>query len=1025
LGRKGWLAPGLAAGLALSGCRDTPRPAREGVAPKEAASPTSPGDAAFAEGAGLERKNEFGQALARFEAAAAAYEAEGRWDAYVRGLVRVGALRLRGDELDAADTVLARALESGIAHLGETHPALADVVTEQGRVELRRGRADKALAHFERALRARTAAGEKPGLAFARLYNLMGEVHYTKIELDEALALHDRALSLQLASGETRSRDVAETHFYRATALWLKGDHESALASFDEALALYKAIFGEESPQVAAMYANIGSVYWAKGDYDQAISFYEKALALQERTGKQQVNLALVYHNLAISYSAKGERDRALALEEKALPILLRTYGPEHDSVADTYLVMAEAYTGKGELDHALELVKKALAVQTALLGESHPGLAIPHHILGEVYLKKKDFPRSLGHFGRALALEEKAFGPVHAEVAKDYNGLAEAERTRGDLDRALILYQRSLHADVPGFTEEDPRVNPPFERVLSEEVLLEALDGKAQTFVLRAERGKSSGPDLESALQTYEEAVLCLDRMRFGYRVEESKLFRAGKAQEIYDRAIRTALGLYERSGDERHRGLAFRFAEKGKGGVLLEAMAGAEARRFAGIPDGLLEQERRLRVDLAFHERRLSEERLEAGADVTAAAPSQEKVFALLQEYDTLRRRLEADYPRYHDLKYPAAAVTVSEVQNDVLDDASAFVEYFVGPDQVVVFAITRGSFQVATVPAAGLPAEVERLRRGILERDETTYAGAARRLYEWLLSPVADAVTGKRLILVPDGPLNTLPFEALVTRPVSAAPATAELPVLLREHAVSYAYSATLLRQTLRAKRTPPSADFVAFAPVFAREIAAQPGRGDLPASRAEVEQVASRFRARYPLWRRLLGQGPAVYLEAAASEARAKSPELGRYRYVHFATHGLTDPREPRLSGLLLAPDRPGPEDGFLRLGEIYNLDLRADLVVLSACETGLGRLAGGEGVIGLTRAFLYAGASRVLVSLWPVSDASTADLMVDFYDELLAGTPPAEALRRAKLRLLRRHLEYAKPYYWSAFVLIGG
>ena len=1019
-----WLAHGLVSGLALSGCSDTPRPSPEVARHEPAASSSSPAEAAFAEGEAFDRKREVGKALARFDAAAAAYAAEGRWDGHVRSQARVGAQRIRADEFDAADSVLARALETGVARLGESHPAVAEVLTEQGRVALYRGQIDAALAHFERALRIRTAAGEKPGLAFARLYNLIGEVHYRKIELDEALALHDRALSLQLASGETRDPDVAATHVYRAQSHWLKGDHESALASFDEALALFKASFGEDSREVAAIYANIGSVYWAKSDFDQAISFYEKALALEERAhAKGQTNLALIYHNIAISTLAKGEPDRTLALEEKALPILLQTFGEQNDSVAEIYLVMGEAYVSKGELDRALELFKKALGVQAALLGGSHPDLALSHHGLGGAYLKKKDFPRSLRHYGMALALEEKAFGPTHAEVAGDYASLAEAERTRGNLDRALFLYQRSLHADVPGFTDEDPRVNPPTERVLSEERLLEALDGKAQTFALRAERGTGGRRDLDSALRAYEEAVLCIDRMRFGYRIEESKLFRAREAQDVYDHAIRTALRLYDRSGDERAREIAFRFSEKGKGVVLLEEMARAAARRFAGIPDALLEQERRLRVDLAFHERRLSEERLEAGGHASALPPSQEKVFALRQEYDTLRERLEADYPRYHDLKYPAAAVSVSELQKEVLDDTSALVEYFVGREQVVVFAVTRGSFRVVSVPAAGLQVEVERLRRGILERDEPAYAGAASRLYEWLLSPVADAVSGKRLIVVPDGPLSTLPFEALLVRPVTTA--TAELPFLLGEHAVSYAYSATLLRQTLRAKRTPPSADFVAFAPIYARVLPPEAGRRDLPASRAEVEQVASGFRARYPLWQRLLGPAPRVYLEAEASEARAKSSELGRYRYVHFATHGLLDAREPRLSGLLLAPDRAPPEDGFLRLGEIYNLDLRAELVVLSACETGLGRLAGGEGVIGLTRAFLYAGASKVLVSLWPVSDASTSELMVDLYDELRAGTPPAEALRRAKLRLQGRHPEYAKPYYWSAFVLVGG
>ena len=157
---------------------------------------------------------------------------------------------------------------------------------------------------------------------------------------------------------------------------------------------------------------------------------------------------------------------------------------------------------------------------------------------------------------------------------------------------------------------------------------------------------------------------------------------------------------------------------------------------------------------------------------------------------------------------------------------------------------------------------------------------------------------------------------------------------------------------------------------------------------------------------------------------ATESRLKSGGLERYRYVHLATHGIVDEEHPGLSRLLLMPEALSGEDGVLHLGEIYNLRLNADLVVLSACDTGRGRIARGEGIIGLTRGFLYAGAQSLLVSLWPVSDAAASDLVVDFYAELLAGQPKAQALRAAKLRAIGRNPEYAKPYYWSSLVLVG-
>jgi CHAT domain-containing protein len=187
---------------------------------------------------------------------------------------------------------------------------------------------------------------------------------------------------------------------------------------------------------------------------------------------------------------------------------------------------------------------------------------------------------------------------------------------------------------------------------------------------------------------------------------------------------------------------------------------------------------------------------------------------------------------------------------------------------------------------------------------------------------------------------------------------------------------------------------------------------------------VTDVLKLFRGRYGLFDRWLSSRSRVYLEREATEETLKHAGLEHYRYVHLATHGIVDQKHARLSGLLLMGREGSTEDGVLRLAEIYNLPLNADLVVLSACETGLGQLARGEGVIGLTRGFLYAGASSVLVSLWQVADVTTAALMADFYREVLTGKPRTQALREAKLKAIRRDPESAKPYSWASFVLIG-
>jgi len=258
---------------------------------------------------------------------------------------------------------------------------------------------------------------------------------------------------------------------------------------------------------------------------------------------------------------------------------------------------------------------------------------------------------------------------------------------------------------------------------------------------------------------------------------------------------------------------------------------------------------------------------------------------------------------------------------IQEQILDAEARLVEYFWGQDSIYIFVLSPDRLAVTTVRKDSLfERQVSQLRGAIIERNYDLYTEAYW-LYQYLLQPVESHLTASHLIIIPDGSLSYVPFEALLTH---VATATAGLK----------------------------------------------------------------------------------------------------DYRYVHFATHGLVNESKPELSGLILAQGNQSFEDGILYLGEIYNLNLNADLVVLSAYKTGLGKIARGEGLIGLTRGFLYAGANNLLVSLWQVNDVSSSNLIVDFYQQLLEGQSKSGALREAKLRLLESHTKYAKPYYWAPFVLVG-
>jgi CHAT domain-containing protein len=408
---------------------------------------------------------------------------------------------------------------------------------------------------------------------------------------------------------------------------------------------------------------------------------------------------------------------------------------------------------------------------------------------------------------------------------------------------------------------------------------------------------------------------------------------------------------------------------------------------------------------------------------------------------EYRNLRREIRDSNSRYAELRYPAP-VSLRETKG-MLGEKTLLLEYVLGKDSSFLFAVTRDEHLVARLPGTlVLTQRINKLREAISTQPSranlSNYWLQAQALYRELVAPAGRLLTGRdEIIVAADGILHYLPFNALLT-PTRDLPGEIDpvrLPYLARNYAVSYVPSASVLATMRRYNETPANADkmFVAYGdPSYeTRHASASRDRmrgslnfaslRSLPRlqnSRREVERIA----ALYPR------SAAEVFLGERATEENVKNVALDRYRIVHFAAHGLLNEENPQFSGLLLS--RPTGkkseerEDGLLQVYEIFNLKLNADLVVLSACQTGLGRAVKGEGLVGMTQAFFYAGASSVLMSLWNVEDRSTAELMIRFHRHIRRGDlDKAQALRRAQLELIGTTV-FAHPYYWAAFSLTG-
>jgi CHAT domain-containing protein/Tfp pilus assembly protein PilF len=989
-------------------------------------------------------------AIAYFEKASRVYEEGNDWENYARCYNQMGKSAWYNWALEQAAFYLDKALKTGIYHLGENHPAVAESYYLFGLVYTDQDDFERVIQSLNKALSIQLNTLGELHLDVAKTYNVMGLYYEKRGRYDQALIYYEKGLVIKKQLLGEQDPEVAISCNNMAIAYWQKGDYERAFGYGEQAISIFRAAYGEEHHNMGFAYNDLANIYQQKGDYDQALFFYEKAVSIHRTTlGEESAHTGVDYLNIAQVHFDKGNYDSAIEYSEKSLAIFLNTMGEDGDEVAYCYITLGNSYSEKGDNSRALRYYDKALVIFTARYGEQHPTVAKIYDSKGMIFYRHRgNYRRARVFFDNALSIRQALLGERHPEVAVSYNNKGDMYLSKSDYNRAIAFYQQALRANLPAFTTSDWYVNPPLEGALSEEELLRSLQQKAHALTMHYHKRTKRSRDLEAAVSNYDGAARLIDQIRRGYKAEGSKLILAKKVSDIYENGMQSALQSYRLTGDERYRKMAFRFAEKSKSSILIEALSEAEAKKFAGIPDSLLEQERDLRIDLAYYERNLSEERLKReAADSASLALWQNKLFDLKQRYDALLEKFETEYPAYFQMKYQVKTVTVAELQEEVLDENSTLIEYVLGEDSIYIFIVSPGQLDITAVANDSLfERQLKQLRKGIVMQNMNGYASAARWLYQRLIAPVEDQLAAENLIIIPDGQLNYVSFEVLLTAAVEGAAAPEDyraLPFLLKKHAVSYAYSATLLSETIHRKRPEPPRDYLGYAPVFfpggmisavggETSLDANPA-GDslrsttlspLPATKAEVLNIQNLFLQRSGFWKRLLSTTAVVYLNEYASEANLKSASLDKYSYLHFATHGFISENEPKLSGLRLAPDSLSSEDGILYLGEIYNLSLKADLVVLSACETGLGKLARGEGLIGLTRGFLYAGAQNLLVSLWQVNDASTAHLMVDFYNSMLDGKSKSAALRKAKLALMERDSKYARPYYWAPFVLIG-
>ena len=857
--------------------------------------------------------------------------------------------------------------------------------------------------------------------SYVNCFNALASCHDLKGNFHESYTYAKRAMEEAKSKLDKKNVPYGAALNNLATFARKKGDYKKAIALLQEAL-----IIDEEKKEfdgIATILHNIGLCYKIKGDYLESKKYFSRALQVEsESGGKNQIGKSQAYLHLADIHIKQQQSDTALLLFQKALDHL--ALYPTQEKILtsrikhEIHLKSAKVFLKKNIKNNFQYHTKQAI-YHSKVAFNKEPEQA--YFLLGQWALKEKKFTQAIRHFEKAVALTKEKYHKIgkHIETGEAYYLLAKAYSEQGNLQQGLVHLQTALgqfsKKDVP----ENLLENPQAEDLIVGQKLLKVLREKALIQYRKFERNQDRDM-LVASLNTFQLAIEMLNKLRQSFLDNQSKEILAENVIPIFEGALEGTFTLAQLDKDNSHFDKAFQIAENGKAILLLESINETTALGFSGIPDSLLQQEKELKLDIAFYKKQLLQTSKEKAEKLKTIEIG---LFGLEKEHQQLIQTFEEKYPDYHHLKYNTSIADLAAVRKKLANDESALVEYFVGEKSLFLFSITKETAfwkQIKKTP--NFNKNIQLARELLIhppeeenaQRDFDNFTTAAHELYQLLIGSANLDTKIQQIKIIPDDILAYLPFEILLQQKPSSQKINytpSHLPYLLNDYQISYNYSATLLcREKRKVKKA--AKDFIGFAPDFGPSTMADHAYRDciadqlqgLNCNKEEVQKISALF------------DGQALTGKLASKENFQNN--LQDYRILHLATHSCLDDSNPMLNKIFL-------QDGYLSNYDLYNLQINAELSVLSACNTGSGQLRRGEGVMSLSRGFMQAGCPSVLISLWAVEDCTTATLMSQYYQGLKAGKTKDQALQDSKKHYLQNANKLtAHPFYWAPFIQFG-
>lgn len=741
-----------------------------------------------------------------------------------------------------------------------------------------------------------------------------------------------------------------------------RGNSEKAIDMFSKSMSKYKESKKNSELDIVILYDRIGMAYSYVSDYDNAFNNYEIGLDMLDSIGineNSEPYLGSLLQHLGSTYYEVKQYDEALVYNQKALKIRKKYSPRKNNLVPDSYDAIGRIYTAKGDFSKALEYHARAIPLKYEYYGGPNADIAYSHFQLGALQVKSEKYDDAANSYIRCMTMLDSVSS------------------------KTFLLY-------------------------------LDAFINLANTY--------NKAGDKHKAMKAYEEAASLKNSIRRDYQTSNSSMSKIKKLY-VTENALQVAFELYSKSKDELYLSKAFRILEENQTGRLLDALHSTSIKSFGKIPETELMLGDSLRKVVSNAEIKLFEANKKSKPESELLHIKQKLLDAKDQWYQ-YTARVKKEFPDFYNLKLSHEIVTLDKIQDNLESESEVILEYFLGKENLFIFAISKNGVQFKRVSvdfplkdwiadmlsSLKFANKVEEAAKQI--EHQRTFKEIGYQLYQKLISPIDSAfLSDKSLIIIPDKILGYIPFEILLQEPSGADKGFRSLPYLLREHNISYAYSSNILH-TLQQRKPNSFGNTIAFSPVF-NLVEEDSLRGslfqDLKYGKEEVESIEALMQAK-------IIQGDDANIKNFKSN-------VSDYSIVHLSTHGKADDRLGDYCFLAFSATSDDENNDALYVRDIYDMELSADMVVLSACETGIGELREGEGIISLGRGFMYAGAKSIISTLWSVNDRSSMEIMSKFYTNVKKGEKKDTALRKAKLDYLN---ETTKPHpaYWAGFTATG-